>query len=142
MATLNASLDADWTVNQVVASYPATLPVLGTHGIDTCCGGLKSLREVATAHGIQLERLLDELDEVINPREVVLDVRPDLRAGQDPLGKILAASESLKEGESLVLLVGFEPLPLYKVLEGRGFNHRSERTADGAWKVTFRHNKT
>src|SRR6185437_17002536 len=107
MATLHASPSADWTVNQVVARYPVTLPVLGRHGIDTCCGGLKSLRDVASAHGIQLDRLLDELDQVIDPREVVLDVRPDLRAGQDPLGKILAASESLKERQSLTILVGF-----------------------------------
>lgn len=142
MATLNTSLNADWTVNQVVASYPATLPVLGKHGIDTCCGGLKSLRDVASAHGIRLDQLLDEIDEVINPREVVLDVRSDLRAGQDPLGKILAASDALKERESLVILVGFEPVPLYKVLEGRGFSHRSERTTDGAWKITFRQNET
>lgn len=138
MTMLHTTLHADWTVNQVVASYPVALPVLGRHGIDTCCGGLKSLRDVASAHGIPLDQLLGELDDVINPRDIVLDVRPDLRAGQDPLGKILAASESVKENQRLVILVGFEPAPLYGVLKNRGFSYMSERAADGAWKVTFR----
>src|SRR5579883_1740554 len=134
--------NADWTINQVVENFPDALPVLGRHGIDTCCGGQKTIREVAAAHGIPIEQLLAKLDQVVNPTDVVLDVRPDLRAGQDPLGKIIAAAESLRDEQSLVILVGFEPTPLYGVLAARGFGHRSERTADGVWMITFRRNST
>lgn len=137
MDTTRTTLSADWTVNEVVATYPAALPVLGKYGIDACCGGLKSLRDVATAHNFSLDQLLTDLGRAIAPDETVLDVRPDLQAGEDPLGKILAAADDIKTGGRLVILVGFEPAPLYGVLGQRGFGHQSERTPDGTWRVTF-----
>ncbi|MGH7862203.1 MAG: DUF542 domain-containing protein, partial [Candidatus Dormibacteraceae bacterium] len=129
---------ADWTVNEVVAADPAALRVLGRYGIDTCCGGHKSLRTVASAHNLSLERLLAELGNGTAPEEVVLDVRQDLTAGEDPLGKILAAADGIGEGQCLAIVVGFEPVPLYGVLAERGFAHHSARTCDGDWRVTFR----
>ncbi|MDI3317870.1 MAG: DUF2249 domain-containing protein [Bacillota bacterium] len=66
-----------------------------------------------------------------------LDVRDDLRAGREPLGRILEAVRQLREGEGLRLLATFEPLPLYRVLEARGFEHRARRLEGGDWEVTF-----
>ncbi len=137
MSTTRTLLTADWTVNDVAATYPATLRVFGRYGIDACCGGLKSLREVAAAHHFSLDQLLGDLEKAIDPGEVLVDVRPDLAAGQDPLQKILAAADTLASGGRLVLLAGFEPLPLYNVLGQHGFSHQSERDPDGTWRITF-----
>ncbi|HVC34878.1 MAG TPA: DUF542 domain-containing protein [Chloroflexota bacterium] len=137
MDTTRTSLTADWTVNEVVAAYPSTLRVLGRYGIDACCGGPKSLRAVAAAHNFSLDQLLADLGSVIAPEETILDVRPDLAAGHDPLGKIIAAAEGTAEGRRLVIVVRFEPVPLYSVLAERGFAHQSERTSNGDWRVTF-----
>ena len=131
MMTTRIPVTADWTVNEVVAAYPATLRVFGRYGIDACCGGLKPLSEVATAHDLPLDQLLADLTRAIAPRETVLDVRPDLEAGQDPLTKILSTADTVEVGENLVILVGFEPVPLYTVLGQRGFSHQSERAPDG-----------
>lgn len=80
---------------------------------------------------IRIEKRADD-----QPKKVVtLDVRPDIRSGAEPFGKIMDALKSLKPGESLALINDFEPQPLYPILEGRGFLHRTERTADGAWRI-------
>lgn len=52
------SIDADMTVNDVLAAIPGAIAPLTTLGIDTCCGGGRSLREVAERHGLDLEALL------------------------------------------------------------------------------------
>jgi iron-sulfur cluster repair protein YtfE (RIC family) len=69
MATLHQPITADWTVNAVVGVYPTSLPVFGRYGIDSCCGGLKTLREVAEAHHLTLDRLLADLVAVTTPSE-------------------------------------------------------------------------
>ncbi|MBI4336970.1 MAG: DUF2249 domain-containing protein [Chloroflexi bacterium] len=66
-----------------------------------------------------------------------LDVRPDLAAGHEPFGRIMAAVKGLAPGESLELVAPFEPVPLYQVMEARGFTHATRRTSDGSWHVTF-----
>lgn len=67
----------------------------------------------------------------------VLDVREDLRRGIEPFTRIMRTVDSLGPDETLELLVPFEPLPLYAVLERRGYSHRSEQTPDGDWRVVF-----
>lgn len=138
MSTIQAVITADWTVNEVVGAHPNTLPIFGRYGIDSCCGGLKALSEVATVHRLPLDQLLADLNGVIAPpAATILDVRPDLQAGNDPFQKIMAAVDGLGNGQDLVILVGFEPAPLYSVLGKRGFTHRSERIEGGDWRVTF-----
>ncbi len=68
---------------------------------------------------------------------LTVDVREDIRAGREPFGRIMAAVDSLSPGQSLVLINTFEPLPLYGVLEKRGFGHATTRTSDGDWQITF-----
>jgi uncharacterized protein (DUF2249 family) len=68
---------------------------------------------------------------------LVVDVREDIAAGREPFGKIMAAVKSLAPAQPLVLVNSFEPVPLYAVLEQKGFAHQTERAADGAWRVTF-----
>ena len=68
---------------------------------------------------------------------VTLDVRPDIRSGREPFGKIMDTVKALRPGQSLALINDFEPAPLYGILESRGFGHRTERTPDGAWRILF-----
>jgi uncharacterized protein (DUF2249 family) len=64
------------------------------------------------------------------------DVRLDAReiAGE-PFGDISDALDDLSDGETLLLANGFEPVPLYDVLAERGFDHETERVAEGEWHV-------
>jgi uncharacterized protein (DUF2249 family) len=80
---------------------------------------------------------------VIDPlssKTVTVDVREDIRQGREPFEKIMAAVDQLQPGETLLLIVSFEPLPLYRVMAQNGFAHWTERMTDGDWQVYFRRN--
>ena len=70
-------------------------------------------------------------------RRVDLDVREDLRRGQEPLSRIMAAVTALGPGEVLVLRTSFEPVPLYRVLGGRGFARWTEQRDADDWSTWF-----
>ena len=69
--------------------------------------------------------------------QVHLDVREDIRRGQEPFARIMAAVKTLADDQALVLRAPFEPVPLYDVLGKRGFAHRTERHAADDWSVWF-----
>lgn len=73
---------------------------------------------------------------------VEVDVRDDLRAGNEPFPKIMAAAERTVEGGVFVLRAIFEPKPLYALLENNGFEAWAERLTDEDWKVYFHKRKT
>jgi uncharacterized protein (DUF2249 family) len=56
----------------------------------------------------------------------------------EPFDDIMAALGRLDEGETLRLINGFEPEPLYGVLESRGFEHETSEE-DGVWCVDITH---
>jgi regulator of cell morphogenesis and NO signaling len=58
-------IDARSKVEEIYRLYPAALPVLSKYKIDLCCGGRHSLAEVAEKHGLDLARLLQELEEAV-----------------------------------------------------------------------------
>ena len=68
---------------------------------------------------------------------LTLDVRPDIRAGHEPFQRIMEAVSQLNPGQDLIIVNDFEPVPLYQVLEARGYAHQTTRLADGGWQVTF-----
>ncbi len=70
-------------------------------------------------------------------RRLDLDVREDLRRGQEPLSRIMAAVTELGSGGVLVLRTTFEPLPLYRALGRRGFAHWAEQHGADDWSVWF-----
>jgi len=67
----------------------------------------------------------------------VLDLREDLRKGCAPFGRIMAAATGVQNGDTLVLIAPFEPLPLFKVMEQQGFTHAAVQTPGGDWEVRF-----
>jgi uncharacterized protein (DUF2249 family) len=70
-------------------------------------------------------------------RVVEVDVRDDLRRGEEPFARIIAATKALAAGETLVVRAPFEPAPLYGVLGRRGLAHWTERLAADDWRVWF-----
>jgi uncharacterized protein (DUF2249 family) len=75
-----------------------------------------------------------ELDRL---RVVEVDVRDDLRRGEEPFGRIMAAVQTLGLAEALVVRAPFEPVPLYDVLRRRGLAHWAEQRASDDWSVWF-----
>jgi hypothetical protein len=70
--------------------------------------------------------------------ETVLDVRPILQAGGEPLDQIIAAAGTVPAGGSLVVIAPFEPMPLYGVLRQLGFScETSAEESEGAFRVVF-----
>jgi uncharacterized protein (DUF2249 family) len=72
------------------------------------------------------------------PGPRILDTRPIFSQGQSPCEAIDEAAASLSPGQPLVLLVPFEPVPLYTKLGQQGFRHQSEQITDGTWRIEFR----
>ena len=69
--------------------------------------------------------------------EVCLDVREDIRRGQEPFARIMAAVKTLGPEQALVLRAPFEPVPLFTALGKRGFAHWAEQGAPDDWIVWF-----
>ncbi|HEU5124698.1 MAG TPA: DUF2249 domain-containing protein [Verrucomicrobiae bacterium] len=67
----------------------------------------------------------------------VVDVRDDIRRGAEPFSKIMGAAANVNVGDSLLLLVPFEPMPLFKVMERQGFTHSGKQTRAGHWEICF-----
>ncbi|GAA0492089.1 hypothetical protein GCM10008986_17910 [Salinibacillus aidingensis] len=69
---------------------------------------------------------------------VEVDVREDIRLNKEPFHKIMNAIKNLEEGQGLILHAPFKPIPLFKVLDRKGFDHEEEKLEKKHWKVTFR----
>lgn len=69
---------------------------------------------------------------------VVLDVRPIFERNETPCEAIDAAAAQVIPGQSLILLVPFEPVPLYAKLQRLGFSPHPEQLEDGTWRIEFR----
>ncbi|HSB64149.1 MAG TPA: DUF2249 domain-containing protein [Thermoanaerobaculia bacterium] len=76
------------------------------------------------------------------PPDVLLDVRPDLARGEEPLTKILTAARVIHPGGRLVVQAPFEPVPLFGVLAKLGFVSESENLGAEGFRVTFHRQKT
>jgi uncharacterized protein (DUF2249 family) len=70
-------------------------------------------------------------------RIVEVDVRDDIRRGEEPFARIMAAVKALAPVEVLVIRAPFEPVPLYDVLGRRGLAHWTEQRAPDDWCVWF-----
>lgn len=70
-------------------------------------------------------------------KTLTVDVREDIRRGNEPFSKIMNAVANLGADEQILLIAPFEPAPLYSVLKRQGFGHESRQTKSGDWEVLF-----
>lgn len=73
-----------------------------------------------------------------NENVVTLDVREDLKLKKEPFDKIMGVVKQLKEGQVFELHAPFNPLPLHKVMGGKGFEYEAEKIDKRHWKVIYR----
>ena len=74
--------------------------------------------------------------------DILVDVRPILARGETPCAAIDAAMAQTQAGQTLVLLVPFEPVPLYAKFGQAGFRHESQQEGDGTWRIEFQRETT
>jgi Uncharacterized conserved protein (DUF2249) len=67
----------------------------------------------------------------------ILDVRPMLASGVEPLSAILAAAEPIPVGGSLIVIAPFEPVPLFGALRQMGFSYESGLEQTGGYRILF-----
>jgi uncharacterized protein (DUF2249 family) len=79
----------------------------------------------------------DELSGLPASRVRMVDVREDVRRGEEPFATIMAAVRTLGPDQVLVVRAPFEPIPLYDVLARRGFAHWTESHAPDDWAAWF-----
>lgn len=60
MRTIKPSM----TINDVVNKYPETMKVFNDYGFDTCCGGAEFISTAAASLGINVPKLIKELNDV------------------------------------------------------------------------------
>lgn len=53
----------DMTLNDVIRKYPNTIGVFNRFNIDSCCGGARSLRDMAAQDKVDLEAFMKSLKE-------------------------------------------------------------------------------
>lgn len=70
-------------------------------------------------------------------KEIELDVREYHERGEDPFAEIMRYVDLLQAGDSLVLINTFEPFPLYRVMEGKGFSHSAEELGPSYLRIRF-----
>ena len=66
-----------------------------------------------------------------------LDVRPLLANGEEPFNVIMASAARVPACAALRLRTTFEPVPLYDVLGGRGFQHEAHQLGPDDWETVF-----
>jgi uncharacterized protein (DUF2249 family) len=74
---------------------------------------------------------------ILTEATMTLDVREDIRDGREPFSRIMETVARLTDGQSLRLIVPFEPVPLFDVLARRGFSHEARPRETGDWEVLF-----
>jgi len=56
------SIDPQLTINEIIQRRPSAVTVFNAYGIDSCCGGGKSLADVTSRHEIDLSAILSALE--------------------------------------------------------------------------------
>ena len=79
---------------------------------------IDSLTQPATD---EKKKIPDFITSIKKDQIVDLDVRPVLASGTDPLNIILEKIKSIQAGQILKIINTFEPIPLIKMLEKKGF---------------------
>lgn len=68
---------------------------------------------------------------------VELDVRDILRKNEEPFHLIMDTVDKLGQDDVFVLHTTFKPLPLFSVMERKGFDYQAEQKNSDHWIITF-----
>ncbi len=68
---------------------------------------------------------------------LVLDTRPIFARGETPCAAIDASVAKLQPKQDFIMLVPFEPIPLYSKLGNLGYSHQAKQLEDGTWRIEF-----
>ena len=60
----------------------------------------------------------------------------------EPFVQTIEALDSITPGQKVMLLIGREPLPLYRALELNGYSWQTKRAADGTFEILMWHKQT
>ncbi len=127
-----------------------------------------TVADAAKVGGVEVEVMIEKLEEIgfkfdtlqkqktdtknINVKDmsdskqiknlVSLDVRPTLDSGEDPFKIIMEAVKALKDEETLQIINTFEPIPLIRKLESKGYESWTERPTEGVVHTFFKLNPT
>ncbi len=58
-------INKDMVINTVTHKYPQTLKVFAQFKVDSCCGGACSIETTATSDGVDVDKLVEELNKVV-----------------------------------------------------------------------------
>jgi len=78
------SITAESTVGTVATEHPLATRVFARHGIDFCCGGGQPLAAACEARGVDVERVLGEIEEEIAGRD-----SEETRWDEEPLDALI-----------------------------------------------------
>lgn len=59
------------TINSITHRYPDTIAIFSDYGIDSCCGGEKTLEDVARRHALPLDEIVARLAPVATETDAV-----------------------------------------------------------------------
>lgn len=67
----------------------------------------------------------------------VLDVRPYHERGEEPFQAIMDVVYALKDAQQFLLINSFDPKPLVRVMDKRGYDAVSREVSPEEWHVLF-----
>lgn len=59
----------DMTLNDVIRKYPTTIGVFNRFNIDSCCGGARSIRDMAAQDKVDMDAFIQALREAADKPE-------------------------------------------------------------------------
>lgn len=87
--------------------------------------------ELVTEKGSISATIKNDRQPVVESKNVVeLDVRGILAGGSDPFNTIMDSLEKLPSGHTLKVINTFEPAPLIKILNKKGYSHFTEKNGE------------
>ena len=101
-------------------------------------GEIKNIPNTAVKRSIKKEPHLQKNDQNMK----VLDVRPTLDSGEDPFNIIMKEVKILNDNETLHIINTFEPIPLIRKLQSKGYESWTERPNESEVHTFFRKNTT
>jgi len=84
----------------------------------------------------------DFLKNINTANITTIDVREDIVSGNDPFLKIMEAVKQLPFGTIFLIINTFEPVPLIKILQKKGFEYYTKHQSEGLVHTYFKKNYT